>query len=164
MAEKQAMAVATREPRPPTVFEQMEHEFTDLRRRMTDLFRRPFAPVSEPSLLGEINWTPRVDAYEVDGTLQIKAELPGVKQDDVGVMLQDGILTIAGKRSEEKEVKDARYYAAERFSGSFSRSFSLPDGVDAGAIAAEFKDGVLDVRIPLPATAKAEAVTIPVKS
>jgi hypothetical protein len=64
---------------------------------------------------------------------------------------------------EEKEVKDARYHACERFSGSFARSFALPDGIDADKISAEFKDGILEIRAPLPAEAKQPAITIPVK-
>lgn len=95
--------------------------------------------------------------------LSFKAELPGVRQEGVRVALDEGLLTIAGQRQEDKETKDARYYARERFTGTFSRSFVLPDGVDARKVTAEYKDGPLEVRVPLPALAKAEPISIPVK-
>jgi len=167
---KQAnVAVAEREQAaPPRRFGQLEHmeqfekEFGAMRERMWDLFRRPFARVYGPSLLTETTWAPTVDAYEKDGTLVIKAELPGVKQEDIAISAQSGYLTLEAKRAEEKEAKEARYYTSERFSGMMRRSFALPDGVDTGAISATFQDGVLELRVPLPAAAKSDAVQIPV--
>jgi HSP20 family protein len=102
--------------------------------------------------------------YEQNGTFVIKAELPGVKQGDVSVTYQDGLLTIEGKRQEEKEVKEAKYYALERFAGAFRRSVVLPEGTEKDQIAAEFKDGVLEVRVPLPARVVAEPARIPIRS
>jgi HSP20 family protein len=160
-------AVAERQPPAMTLFEHMERDFEEMRRRWARMVRWPvawpFAPLAPARLAAEVTWSPTVDVYEQDGALVIKAELPGVKKDDVSVT-HDGLLTIRGKREEAKEVKEAKYYACERFSGSFSPSFSLPEGVDAGAVAADYKDGVLEVRVPLPAKSTAQAVTIPVKS
>jgi HSP20 family protein len=156
-------AVATVERRPPGFFEQMEREMADMRRQMLGMFRRPLLEEYRPTGLREITWTPTVDAYEKDGTFYIKAELPGVKKDDVQVSLSEGVLTIEGKRQEEQEVKEADYHARERFVGSFCRSFAVPEGVDAGKISAEYKDGILEVQMPLPAEAKAQPATIPVK-
>lgn len=162
MAEQQTTSVMEREKHAPTIFEQMEQEFSELRRRMADVFRRPFAPLYGPPLPREAAWAPRADAYQADGGLVIKAELPGVKKDDIRLTVGDGVLTIQGTRQEEKEVKEGRSYMAERFSGSFARSFALPEGVDTNAITAAYNDGVLEVRVPLPAQAKTEATTIPI--
>jgi HSP20 family protein len=167
MAEEQKngpTAVAERRPMGMSLFGQMERELEDMRRRMATMFRWPFVPLAPTRLTTEMMWAPTVDMYEKDGALIIKAELPGVKKNDVSVTFDDGVLTIQGKREEEKEVKDAKYYARERFSGSFSRSFALPEGVDKDKIAAEFKDGVLEVRVPLPARAPAEPARIPIRS
>ncbi len=162
--EKQTTAVATREAGPPTLFERMDRDMAAMRQQMAEFFRRPFGFLYGPSMPEAGAWAPTADAYVAEGALVVKADLPGVKKDDVSVTVRDGVLTIAGQRKEEKEVKEARYYAAERFSGAFSRSFPLPDGVDINAIAAEFKDGVLEVRVPLPAKAQVEPTTIPIKA
>lgn len=159
-AEAETGTTAMTVRRPMGLFEQMEREFDEMRRRMFGVFRRP-AGLDAGGASG-IAWSPTADAYEADGALVVKAELPGVKKEDIAVDVRGGMLTVSGKRHEEKETKEARYYAAERFSGSFSRAFPLPDGVDAAAITAEYKDGVLHVRVPLPVGGKSEAVKIPV--
>jgi HSP20 family protein len=156
-------AVATVEQRPMSLFERMEREMEDMRRQMFGLFQRPLATNYRPLTTLDTAWAPAADAYEQNGTFVVKAELPGVKKDDVHITLDGGLLTIEGRREEEKETKDTRFHTSERFAGSFSRSFVLPENVDAGKITAEFKDGVLEVRVPLPAEAKPQAVTIPVK-
>jgi HSP20 family protein len=175
MAETKAQekAVVPVERRPAGLFEQMEREMADMRRQMHrafgwplwdgGLFRRPILTAYRPRGLKEIAWTPTVDAYEKDGTFFIKAELPGVKKEDVQVSLSEGVLTIGGKRQEEQEVKEEDYHARERFSGSFSRSFAMPDGVEADKIRAEYKDGVLEVQVPLPVEQKPQTMTVPVK-
>jgi len=142
----------------------MEREMEEMRRQMFGFFPRPILARYRPTPLIETEWAPTVDAYEKDGTFTVKAELPGVKKDDVKVSLNEGLLTIEGKREEEKEVKEGQYHTRERFAGSFSRSFAMPEGVAAGKVEANFKDGVLEVRVPMPAAAKQTAVTIPVKS
>ncbi|MER3419034.1 MAG: heat-shock protein Hsp20 [Chloroflexota bacterium] len=161
--EKKDRSITVLEPRSISLFQQMEREFEEMRRRMWDLFRRPFTPLTPRLLTTEISWSPTVDVYEADGKLVIEAELPGVKKEDVSVTYADGILTIEGERKEEKEVKGARYYASERFTGAFSRSFAVPEGIDPNKISAEYKDGVLKVQVPLPAEAKAQPTKIAVK-
>jgi HSP20 family protein len=156
-------AVAVAEPEPKGFLDQFEQEFAEMRRRMLDLFRRPPARLYGPPLLSEMTWAPRADAYEQDGMLVIKSELPGVKREDINITVQNGVLTISGERKEEREVKEAQYYASERFSGSFRRSFALPDGVDTKSITAEQKEGVLEVRVPLPVETQATTVKVPIK-
>jgi HSP20 family protein len=157
-------AVATREQRAPTLFQQMDREFDEMRRRMAEFFGQPFGFLHGPRMPQEMTWAPTADAFVADNTLVVKADLPGVKKDDVSVTVRGDVLTIEGQRKEEKETKEAKYYAAERFSGAFMRSFPLPEGVDINAISAEYKDGVLEVRVPLPQQAKAEPAKIEIKS
>lgn len=102
-------------------------------------------------------------AFEVketkDGYL-FKADVPGIKQSDIDVSLTGNRLTIAGKREAEKEQKEETYYAYERSYGSFTRSFTLPDGVDAAAIQADLRDGVLSVTLPKKPEAQPKKITV----
>lgn len=166
MAEQEttSKAVAAVDRRPLGFFERMEHEMEDMRRQMFDVFPRSRFWRYRPTTPLQTEWAPAVDTYEKDGAFIVKAELPGVETDDVQVSLDNGVLTIGGTREEEKEVKEEHYHARERFAGSFSRSFALPEGVEASSVEASFQDGVLEVKVPLPAAAKLPAVTIPVKS
>ncbi len=93
-------------------------------------------------------WSPSVDISETDGEYLLKAQLPAVKREDVHVTYDDGMLTISGERRQEKEQKGEKFHRIESFHGSFSRSFSLPEAIDAGAIRAEAKDGVVTVHVP----------------
>jgi HSP20 family protein len=105
-------------------------------------------------------WNPVVDLYEKDDNFVIKAELPGVGKDDIGIDLKDGVLTLSGERSDDSEVKEDKYYRRERTYGKFQRSFTLPADVDADKIKAEFKDGVLVVEVPKPEKSKPKRITV----
>jgi HSP20 family protein len=108
-------------------------------------------------------WTPVADISETDQEYLIKAELPEVKKEDMKVTLDNGVITISGERRHAQEQKDANEIRIESFYGTFSRSFSLPENIDAKNIQAETKDGVLRVRIPRTPAATAKAVSIQVK-
>jgi HSP20 family protein len=108
-------------------------------------------------------WAPVADISETDKEFVIKAELPEVRKEDVKVTLDDGVLTIAGERRHEKEHQDANEIRVERCYGTFSRSFSLPENIDASAIRAETRDGVLRVRIPKTAPTTPKSIAIEVK-
>ena len=99
-------------------------------------------------------WSPSVDISETDQEYLIRASLPAVKKEDVSVTVEDGMLTLSGERRQQQEQKDEKFHKVESFYGSFSRSFSLPEGTDAGAIRAESKDGMLTIHVP---KSKAEA-------
>jgi HSP20 family protein len=99
-------------------------------------------------------WSPSVDISETGQEYLIRASLPAVKKEDVNVTVEDGMLTVSGERRQQQEQKDEKFHKIESFYGSFSRSFSLPEGTDAAAIRAESKDGVLTIHVP---KAKAEA-------
>jgi HSP20 family protein len=105
-------------------------------------------------------WVPAMDLVETEGELVLKADLPGLSQDDVEIEVKDRVLTVSGERKAEHKEKSEGFYRVERAFGSFSRSLSLPDGVDAEHITAEFADGVLAVRIPKPEDRKPHRVAI----
>lgn len=92
-------------------------------------------------------WSPSTDILSRDGDLVLRAELPGVRQEDVDVTLSGGVLTISGERRDEQEQKGAGYHSRELRYGSFSRSMRMPEGVDSDDIHARFEDGVLEVTV-----------------
>jgi HSP20 family protein len=105
-------------------------------------------------------WVPPVDLVEAEDHFVLKADLPGLTQDDVSIEVQDGTLSISGERKAEHEQRERGWYRIERAFGSFSRSLTLPDGVDPNGIKAEFRDGVLEVRIPKPEERKPRRIEI----
>jgi HSP20 family protein len=105
-------------------------------------------------------WVPPVDLVEAEDHYVLKADLPGLSEGDVSIEVQDGTLTISGERKAEHESHERGWYRIERSFGSFSRSLTLPDGVDPDAISANFDSGVLEVRIPKPAERKPRRVQI----
>jgi HSP20 family protein len=133
-------------------------------RELEDAFRQ-YSPLFGRSLrrFEEGNWTPVADISETDKEYVIKAELPEVKREDLKITLDGGMLTISGERRHEKEHKDENELRVESFYGTFSRSFSLPDNVDAASIRAEQKDGVVRVRIPKAKAETSKPISIEVK-
>lgn len=95
-------------------------------------------------------WMPAIDVERTDGSLIMRADVPGFKPEEISIEVEDEILTVSGKHEEEKEEKGKHFLRHERRFGSFSRSIGLPAGVDAGQISAEMHDGVLEVKVPLP--------------
>jgi HSP20 family protein len=92
-------------------------------------------------------WAPAIDVVTEDGDLVIRAELPGVKQEDVDITLQNNVLTVSGERKAEQEEERGGYYVRERRYGSFSRSLTVPEGVDESKIHARYENGVLEVTV-----------------
>jgi len=105
-------------------------------------------------------WIPAMDLVETDDHLVLRGDLPGMTEDDVDIEIKDNVLTVSGERKAESEEKGEGYHRVERAFGSFSRSLTLPQGIDAGKVDAEFENGVLEVRIPKPAQAKPTRVQI----
>jgi HSP20 family protein len=93
-------------------------------------------------------WTPAIDLKHVGDDVIARIDLPGMKEEDVSVEVADGMLTVSGERADEHEETKGTWYHRERLFGSFSRSFSIPAGVDPTKITAEFADGVLEVTMP----------------
>ncbi len=135
--------------------------FESLRREVDRLFddfqpgswRLPFGRTAfdvEPLWRTELKWgaTPAVNIVEHDKQYEITAELPGMDESNIDVRYSDGMITIKGEKTEEKEEKKKDYYLSERRYGSFQRSFRVPDGVDADKIEAILKNGVLTLTLP----------------
>jgi HSP20 family protein len=105
-------------------------------------------------------WMPPVDIYDTAHEVVIKAELPDVKREDISVTFENNVLTLRGERRFESDVPREQFQRAERFYGSFSRSFTIPATVDSTQIAAAYKDGVLTVRLPQREEAKPKQITV----
>jgi HSP20 family protein len=105
-------------------------------------------------------WVPPMDLVETDDQLVLKVDLPGLSRDQVNIEIKDGALTISGERRADREEKSEGFYRLERSFGSFSRSMTLPQEIDAESVAASFADGVLEVRIPKPEQRKPHRVEI----
>ena len=134
---------------------------SDFERSMEDLFRRSFFPALWGGAPIEgMGWEPAVDVYEEDGKYVVKAELPGLKKDDIDVSVSGDTLTIKGERKDEREEKEENYYLSERSYGNFVRSMTLPSMVDADKIEANFDDGLLEVKLPKSEKAEAKKVKV----
>ena len=118
----------------------------DLFARMPSMFGR-WPRAFEFNGSKALEWSPSVDISETDGEFLIRADLPAVKKEDVQVTVDDGMLTISGERRQQTEEKQEKSHRIETVYGKFSRSFSLPDNVDAANIRAESKDGVITVHV-----------------
>lgn len=119
--------------------------FRDLQSEMDRMMGEAFGRI--PRRIEPTEWAPAIDAVIDNGNLVIKAELPGMKREDVDISFHDGVLTVSGEHKEEEEKEDSRYLLKERRYGSFRRSMTLPQGVDEDNIKASFKEGVLEVTV-----------------
>ena len=109
-------------------------------------------------------WVPAVDIYETEGhEVVIKAELPDVKKEDISVAFENGVLTVSGERRQEESFEKGQVRRLERRHGAFSRSFTLPNSVDASAIAAVYKEGVLTIRLPRREESKPKQIAVSVQ-
>jgi HSP20 family protein len=105
-------------------------------------------------------WVPAMDLVEEDEHLVLRADLPGMTEEDINIEVKDGVLTVSGERKAEEKKEGEGYYRVERSFGSFSRSLSVPEGIDPEQVSAEFDNGVLEVRIPKPEERKPHRVQI----
>jgi HSP20 family protein len=143
--------------------------FDELEDEMQRLFGWPFTPSTAyfpalPRISTKAKaWAPRMDVFEKESTIVLKAELPGLKKEDVQVEMMGEDLIISGEAKAETEVEQEDYYRTERTFGSFYRRVPLPAGTKADQIQATLTDGVLEVQIPKPAAVKPEAAKVEVK-
>ena len=122
---------------------------------------------TEPALRYESSFTmpsPAVDISEDDGNYKVTAELPGMNEKEIEVVVSGDMLTLKGEKRQEKEQKEKNFYLSERSYGSFQRSFYVPEGVDRDKIAADFSKGVLTITMPKTAKAVEQQKTIEVKA
>jgi HSP20 family protein len=122
-----------------------------------------FDPFHEFAVLPRGRWVPPVDIFETPGhDLVIKVELPDVNREDVDVTVENNVLTLRGEKKLPADVKEEQFRRVERDYGTFSRSFTLPNTVDPSKVSAEFKNGVLTVRLPFREEAKPRTITVEV--
>ena len=134
-----------------------------LQDRMNRMFNDSFQGRGrEEDLMHRGSWAPPVDIYEVEGSLVLKAELPDLRREDIDVNVENHTLTIRGERRLDDAVKQESFHRIERAYGAFVRQFSLPSTVDSAKIAAEYKNGVLTVTLPVREEAKPRSVKIDV--
>jgi HSP20 family protein len=108
-------------------------------------------------------WIPPVDIYETDsGQIVLKAELPGLKRDDIDLTVENNTLTIKGQRRPDEAVREQQYHRVERSYGAFSRSFPLPNTVETSSVRAEYRDGVLTVTLPVRQDARPRQIQVEV--
>ena len=134
----------------------------DLRDEIDRLFDEPLADLARTSQLLS-SWTPALDMFEDKDNLYVRAELPGMKKEDIDLSLHDGSLSISGERKSEEKSKDTEVYRAERFFGRFQRTVSLPTAVATDKVKAQYTDGVLLVTLPKAEEAKPKHIDVNVK-
>jgi HSP20 family protein len=132
--------------------------FLAMRREMNRLFDDVFGGFGLPTAFGpalrQMPVAPKIDVSETDNEIQVTAEMPGIDQNDVEVLLEDDRLIIRGEKKEEREDKDRNYHLRERVEGAFSRTLPLPFAPDPNQVKAEFKNGVMTITIPKPQEVK----------
>jgi HSP20 family protein len=130
-------------------------------RAFEDMVSRMFDDWLSPRMAGEARgWSPAMDMIDRKDEIILRADLPGLEQKDIQVNLENGTLTIRGTREGEREAKEDDYYCCERWAGNFTRTMTLPPGVDLDKINATFKNGVLEVHVPKSAKAAGKAIEI----
>src|SRR5436305_15144102 len=126
-------------------------ELNTIQNEMNRLFNTFFeAPAGHSGGQSLRRWIPAMDLVETEDAFVLRADLPGLSEGDVNIELEDNVLTLSGERKAEHEERKEGYYRVERASGTFSRSLTLPQGVDPAAVTASFDRGVLEVRVPKP--------------
>lgn len=163
----------------PDVFSFSASPFALMRRMAEDMDRmfesfglgrgrlapRRWSDLTEP--FGETEasvWAPEIEIFEREGHFIIRADLPGLKKEDVRLEVTENALTIEGERRQEREERKEGFYRTERSYGRFSRTVLLPEGADAEKVTAEFKDGVLEVRLPAPERQRQQRRQIEIRS
>jgi HSP20 family protein len=136
-------------------------DIQEFEQRLASTFGRAVAKHNGEEAITTADWAPLVDITEDDKEFLVKAELPGLKKEEIKVTVENGVMTISGERKIEKEEKTKKCHRIERSYGKFERSFSLPDKADGLNLNADFKDGILQVH--LPKTEKPASKTLEVK-
>jgi HSP20 family protein len=139
-------------------------ELEEMERRFDDMLSWPLLPAvwrRIPTM--EMGWAPAIDVFEKEDKFVVKAELPGMKEEDIDISVVGDTLTIKGERKAESEVEEEDYYYCERSYGSFSRSIAIPSNVDAQKIEANYNDGVLEVSLPKTPEVKPKKISVSAK-
>ena len=136
-------------------------EFAAVHDRLNQLFGNVYLRDEDTAFRG--NWVPSVDIFETDKhDLVLRAELPGMAREDIDVTVENGTIAIKGEKKFDPEVKEEHYRRIERAYGTFHRSFTLPNTVDAAKVSAEYKNGVLTITLPFKEEARPRTVNVAV--
>lgn len=137
-------------------------ELSSLQGEMNRLFNTFFDAPATPGNggTGVRRWVPAMDLVETEDSFVLRADLPGMSEEDIAIEVEDNVLTVSGERKAEQDERGEGFYRVERAFGSFRRSLTLPEGVDPKAVQAAFDKGVLEVRIPKPEERKPRRVSI----
>jgi len=134
-----------------------------LQKEMNTLFERFFGRESLPTFFGAQTFAPLLDMVETREAIEVRAELPGISREDLDITVTGDMLTIKGEKKSDREEKESNYHLVERTYGTFQRSVSIPSYVRTDKIAAEFKDGVLTVKLPKKEEVRSKSVKVEVK-
>src|SRR3990172_5477492 len=149
--------VKQQKPRRLMVWPGMERSIDRLMRFTPFAFRR------WPGIWPTEEGLPDIDVFERDGKLFVRVDVPGMRVEDIEVTVDGDMLTVRGKREEEKEVKEKDYYCSERSYGEFTRTIRLPEEVSPDEVDAHYENGVLEVAVPRPAALETKPVKVPIK-
>jgi HSP20 family protein len=133
-----------------------------LQDRMNRMFNDAWSNRQEDHLMNRGTWVPPVDIYEADGELVMKVELPDMKREDIELTVENNALTVRGERKLSEDIKQENFHRVERAYGGFVRTFSLPVTVDPTKVGAEYKNGVLTVKLPFREEAKPRTINVQV--
>jgi HSP20 family protein len=136
-------------------------DLSQMQERINRIFGEAYRRTDGDDVLKGGDWTPPVDVFETkDHEIVLRAELPGLKREEIDIRVENSTLTLRGERKQEKEVTKENYHRIERAYGTFSRSFSLPSTVDTEKVSANFADGVLTVKLPTRDEAKPRQIQV----
>ena len=147
--------------RPWDELREMERHMDEMTRHPLMMGRRPLVWWRVPT--EELGWTPSVEVYEKGDNFVVRAELPGMKKEELDISVLGDTLTIKGERKTESEVKEEDYYRCELCYGKFSRSVGLPTAVEAGKVEANYENGILQITLPKAKEAKPKKIEVKVK-
>lgn len=146
--------------RPETARWDPFRQLSTLRNQIDRLFEEPFSALTEGMQPFMSGWSPALDVFEDKDNLVIKAELPGMKKEEIEISLHDGVLTLSGERKQEQKHHEGDIHRSERFVGKFQRTLSLPTAVDGEKVKATYKDGILTVTLPKAEEAKPKQIQV----
>jgi HSP20 family protein len=155
---KERFMTLTRWQRPQ--FWDTARQLSSLRDEIDRLFESPLSWFENGSQPFSGGWVPAIDVYEDKDHVFVRAEVPGMKKDEIDISLHEGVLTLSGERKLEKEYDKAQSHRVERFVGRFQRSITLPHPVEAKNVRATYKDGILAVTLPKAEEAKPKQISV----
>jgi HSP20 family protein len=144
--------------RPMRELETLQRKMEDMFERLSDRFLAPGEP--RRSLWGEEGWAPAIESRVENGNIIVHADLPGIEAKDVSISVVGNQLTIEGERKQEEKKEEKDYFYRELSYGKFSRTMTLPEGIDANQVKASYKNGVLEITVPAPKQLESKKIQV----